>query len=157
MGVNTRSPLPCNPDNPGLPPRRRSGRLASRTLGELTRHRPGVPFGREGRDLRRAEPGNRIRIVGQEPLVLGERERAGRTGLAAEVRTARGGLADAATPARPRAAAAAGVLPDDDASTLVEAFDVLAQIRLRHQCEQLERGEQPVPPSGMRPLRERRL
>ncbi|MFE3291282.1 putative nucleotidyltransferase substrate binding domain-containing protein [Rhodococcus sp. NPDC059234] len=58
-------------------------------------------------------------------------------GLAAE-------SVEAATPARLRAAASAGLLPEDDARVLAESFDVLAQIRLRHQCEQLERGDQPT-------------
>ncbi|MFC9788407.1 putative nucleotidyltransferase substrate binding domain-containing protein [Rhodococcus sp. NPDC127528] len=58
-------------------------------------------------------------------------------GLAAE-------SAVTATPARLRAAAAAGLLSEDDATSLAESFDVLAQIRLRHQCEQIERGERPT-------------
>ncbi|SDC93292.1 putative nucleotidyltransferase substrate binding domain-containing protein [Rhodococcus tukisamuensis] len=44
------------------------------------------------------------------------------------------------TTARLQAASGGGLLPDDDARVLAESFDVLQQIRLRHQCEQLEQG-----------------
>ncbi|MET4613167.1 CBS domain-containing protein [Rhodococcus sp. PvR044] len=50
------------------------------------------------------------------------------------------GLGAGSTPARLQAAADTGLLPDDDARILAESFDVLQQIRLRHQCEQLEQG-----------------
>ncbi|MDI9915874.1 putative nucleotidyltransferase substrate binding domain-containing protein [Rhodococcus sp. IEGM 1379] len=54
------------------------------------------------------------------------------------------GCTDPSTAVRLRTAAGAGVLPDDDAAVLAESFDALAQIRLRHQCEQIDRGETPT-------------
>ena len=54
------------------------------------------------------------------------------------------GCADPSTTVRLRTAANSGILADDDATMLAESFDVLAQIRLRHQCEQIERGETPT-------------
>lgn len=63
--------------------------------------------------------------------------------------------ADPSTSVRLRAAANSGILPDDDATMLAESFDVLAQIRLRHQCEQIERGEAPtdvLPLDSLTPL-----
>jgi CBS domain-containing protein len=65
------------------------------------------------------------------------------------------GCADPSTTVRLRAAATSGILPDDDATMLAESFDVLAQIRLRHQCEQIERGEAPtdvLPLDSLTPL-----
>ncbi|MFC7450249.1 putative nucleotidyltransferase substrate binding domain-containing protein [Rhodococcus daqingensis] len=50
------------------------------------------------------------------------------------------GQVGGSTPARLQAAAGAELLPADDARILTESFDVLQQIRLRHQCEQLEQG-----------------
>lgn len=54
------------------------------------------------------------------------------------------GCTDPSTAVRLRTAAGAGVLPHDDAAVLAESFDALAQIRLRHQCEQIDRGETPT-------------
>ncbi|QBJ98886.1 CBS domain-containing protein [Rhodococcus sp. ABRD24] len=50
------------------------------------------------------------------------------------------GVTDRSTIVRLQAAAGTGLLLDDDARVLSESFDVVQQIRLRHQCEQLEQG-----------------
>lgn len=53
------------------------------------------------------------------------------------------GVTSASTPARLRAAAAAGTLPPAAAATLEEAFHLVLGLRLAHQVEQLRAGEQP--------------
>ncbi|EME17507.1 putative nucleotidyltransferase substrate binding domain-containing protein [Rhodococcus triatomae] len=65
------------------------------------------------------------------------------------------GLASESTPTRLRVAVERGLLAADDGRVLGETFDVLTQIRLRHQCEQLERGQTPtdvVDPQLLGPL-----
>ncbi|MGW0175345.1 putative nucleotidyltransferase substrate binding domain-containing protein [Rhodococcus sp. NPDC003322] len=65
------------------------------------------------------------------------------------------GLDAEATPVRLRAGVAAGLLPEDDGRVLGEAFDALTQIRLRHQCDRIERGEPPtdvIDPDALSPL-----
>jgi CBS domain-containing protein len=47
------------------------------------------------------------------------------------------GATSASTPERLRAAAAAGILRDDEARSLDEAFDLFTELRLEHQVEQL--------------------
>jgi CBS domain-containing protein len=51
------------------------------------------------------------------------------------------GVGSASTSQRLEAAAAAGVLNTADAKTLLEAFDVVREVRMSHQIEQLEAGE----------------
>ncbi|MHA6784340.1 putative nucleotidyltransferase substrate binding domain-containing protein [Pseudonocardia saturnea] len=53
------------------------------------------------------------------------------------------GVTSASTPARLRAAAAAGTLPEDAAATLEEAFHLVLGLRLAHQVDQLRAGEEP--------------
>ncbi len=53
------------------------------------------------------------------------------------------GVTSASTPARLRAAAAAGTLDADAAATLEEAFGLVLQLRVAHQVEQLRAGERP--------------
>ena len=53
------------------------------------------------------------------------------------------GVASASTPARLRAAAAAGTLDADAAATLEEAFHLVLGLRLGHQIEQLAAGQPP--------------
>jgi CBS domain-containing protein len=53
------------------------------------------------------------------------------------------GVGAASTGERLRAAADAGTLAADDASTLLEAFEVVREVRASHQIAQLEAG---VPP-----------
>ena len=65
------------------------------------------------------------------------------------------GVTSASTPARLRAAAAAGTLADDDARMLEEAFELIFGLRLAHQVAQLEAGEEPddfVDPAALSPL-----
>ncbi|MCX6466950.1 MAG: DUF294 nucleotidyltransferase-like domain-containing protein [Pseudonocardiales bacterium] len=59
------------------------------------------------------------------------------------------GVTSASTPARLRAAAAAGVLDAATAATLEEAFHLVLQLRLAHQVEQLRAGD--VPDDLVRP------
>jgi CBS domain-containing protein len=54
------------------------------------------------------------------------------------------GATSTATPERLRAAAAAGVLGQDEATSLTEAFDLFLELRLEHQLAQLRAGEQPA-------------
>ncbi|TIC87450.1 cyclic nucleotide-binding/CBS domain-containing protein [Nocardioides sp. GY 10113] len=61
---------------------------------------------------------------------------------------------------RLRAAAAAGGISEQSAADLSAAFDFLSLIRVRHQVEQLGRGEQPdnhVPPAMLAPFERRHL
>ncbi|TWF79672.1 cyclic nucleotide-binding protein [Pseudonocardia hierapolitana] len=53
------------------------------------------------------------------------------------------GVTSASTPARLRAAAAAGTLDAGPAAALEEAFHLVLQLRLAHQVEQLRAGEEP--------------
>ena len=53
------------------------------------------------------------------------------------------GVTHASTPARLRAAAAAGTLESDDARLLEEAHELIAGLRLGHQIEQLKAGIEP--------------
>jgi CBS domain-containing protein len=50
------------------------------------------------------------------------------------------GASSTSTPDRLRAAAAAGVLRDEDATSLAEAFDLFTGLRLEHQVAQLRAG-----------------
>jgi CBS domain-containing protein len=65
------------------------------------------------------------------------------------------GAAEIATPARLRAARAAGVLSDDDGRMLQEAFTLVSALRLEHQVQQLRAGEPPdnhLRPDDLSPL-----
>jgi CBS domain-containing protein len=53
------------------------------------------------------------------------------------------GVTSASTAERLRAAGSAGTLSQADAHTLVDAFDLIARLRLDHQVEQLRAGRQP--------------
>jgi CBS domain-containing protein len=53
------------------------------------------------------------------------------------------GVTSASTPERLRAAAVAGTLPTGDAHTLVDAFELVTGLRLRHQIGQLREGKEP--------------
>jgi CBS domain-containing protein len=65
------------------------------------------------------------------------------------------GAAESATPARLRAARAAGVLTDDDGRMLEEAFTLVSALRLEHQVQQIRAGERPddhLRPDDLSPL-----
>jgi CBS domain-containing protein len=65
------------------------------------------------------------------------------------------GVTSASTPARLRAAAAAGTLDAGPAAALEEAFHLVLQLRLAHQVEQLRAGEEPddlVRPADLSPV-----
>jgi len=65
------------------------------------------------------------------------------------------GAAESATPARLRAARAAGVLTHDDGRTLEEAFTLVSGLRLEHQVQQIRAGERPddhLRPADLSPL-----
>jgi CBS domain-containing protein len=65
------------------------------------------------------------------------------------------GVTSASTAERLRAAGAGGTLPEADARTLADAFDLIARLRLDHQIEQLRAGVAPddyVDPSSLSPL-----
>jgi CBS domain-containing protein len=53
------------------------------------------------------------------------------------------GVTSASTVERLRAAAEAGVLPTADADTLLDALDLLNNLRLQHQVGQLRAGDEP--------------
>jgi CBS domain-containing protein len=53
------------------------------------------------------------------------------------------GATESATPARLRAARAAGVLTEDDGRVLAEAFTLVSALRLEHQVQQIRAGERP--------------
>jgi CBS domain-containing protein len=53
------------------------------------------------------------------------------------------GVAAASTPARLRAAEAAGILSSDDAAVLRDAFEFVCALRMEHQVDQLRAGAQP--------------
>ena len=54
------------------------------------------------------------------------------------------GSKELSTRARLAAAAGSPMVPDDDATTLTEAFDLLQRIRLEYQLAQIDRGEPPA-------------
>ncbi|QYN38182.1 cyclic nucleotide-binding domain-containing protein [Pseudonocardia sp. DSM 110487] len=65
------------------------------------------------------------------------------------------GVTSASTPARLRAAAAAGTLDAGPAATLEEAFHLVLQLRMAHQVEQLRAGAEPddlVRPADLSPV-----
>jgi CBS domain-containing protein len=65
------------------------------------------------------------------------------------------GAAESETPARLRAARAAGVLSDDDGRMLQEAFTLVSALRLEHQVQQIRAGERPddhLHPATLSPL-----
>ncbi len=65
------------------------------------------------------------------------------------------GVTSASTPARLRAAAAAGTLDAGDAQQLEEAHELVSELRMAHQIEQLRAGEPPddfVDPAALTPL-----
>ncbi|MFI5035978.1 MAG: putative nucleotidyltransferase substrate binding domain-containing protein [Acidimicrobiales bacterium] len=65
------------------------------------------------------------------------------------------GLTSASTPARLGAARDAGILSDDDARSLRDAFELASQLRLDHQVAQIEAGEplnDEVDPASLSPL-----
>ena len=65
------------------------------------------------------------------------------------------GVTSASTPARLRAAAAAGTLAEPDAETLCEAFELVTELRLDHQVEQVRAGLPPddhVEPAALNPV-----
>jgi CBS domain-containing protein len=65
------------------------------------------------------------------------------------------GVTSASTPERLRAAAAAGTLSTVDAHTLIDAFELLNNLRLGHQVEQLRAGQEPddhLDPAELSPL-----
>jgi CBS domain-containing protein len=53
------------------------------------------------------------------------------------------GVTSASTRERLKAAGGAGTLPASDAQLLTEAFDLMSELRLRHQVEQLRAGVTP--------------
>jgi CBS domain-containing protein len=70
------------------------------------------------------------------------------------------GALGGSTQDRLRISADAGALPDTDARTLGEAFDLFAELRLEHQVEQLRAGEGPddlIDPRALSPLTRRYL
>ncbi|MGH9019961.1 MAG: putative nucleotidyltransferase substrate binding domain-containing protein, partial [Acidimicrobiales bacterium] len=67
----------------------------------------------------------------------------------------RAGVTSASTSARLRAARDAGILTDDDARSLLDAFELVCQLRLENQVTQMEGGHAPddlVDPSALSPL-----
>jgi CBS domain-containing protein len=65
------------------------------------------------------------------------------------------GVASASTVERLRAAAAAGTLSEADATTLEDAFELINELRLRHQVAQIRAGDEPddfVDPKALSPL-----
>ena len=65
------------------------------------------------------------------------------------------GVTSASTPARLRAAAAAGTLDAGDAQQLEQAHELVSELRMAHQIEQLRAGEPPddfVDPAALTPL-----
>jgi CBS domain-containing protein len=65
------------------------------------------------------------------------------------------GAGEGSTPERLRAAADAGVLGDDQAQTLSEAFEISLELRIVHQLDQLAAGQAPddlLDPAAMSPL-----
>jgi CBS domain-containing protein len=71
-----------------------------------------------------------------------------------------GGSLGGSTPERLRTAGEAGTLPERDARTLEEAFDLFAELRLAHQVDQLRAGQAPddlIDPRTLNPLARRYL
>jgi len=65
------------------------------------------------------------------------------------------GTLEGSTPDRLRAARAAGVLSEADASTLIDAFELVLELRIGHHAEQLAAGREPddnLAPAAMSPL-----
>ena len=65
------------------------------------------------------------------------------------------GVTSGSTQARLRAAADAGTLRTDDAQRLAEAFELICSVRLSHQVEQLQAGEEPddfIHPRSLSPV-----
>ena len=65
------------------------------------------------------------------------------------------GVTSGSTRARLRAAADAGTLRTDDAQRLAEAFELICSVRLSHQVEQLQAGEEPddfIHPRSLSPV-----
>jgi CBS domain-containing protein len=65
------------------------------------------------------------------------------------------GMLDGSTPERLKAAGAAGVLSDADASTLTDAFELAFELRVANHMTQLHAGERPadqLDPSALSPL-----
>ncbi len=72
----------------------------------------------------------------------------------------RAGADAGSTPERLRAAAEAGVMREDQARTLIEAFDLALELRIGHQLEQVEAGQAPddlLDAAAMSPLTRGRL
>ncbi len=70
------------------------------------------------------------------------------------------GVTSASTTERLRAAAAAGTLPTADAHTLIDAFELINNLRLGHQVDQLRAGLEPddhVNPAELSPLTQTHL
>jgi CBS domain-containing protein len=70
------------------------------------------------------------------------------------------GATSTSTVERLRAAASAGTLPEEDARTLEECFELFAALRLEHQVRQLEAGARPddrLDPKVLNPLTRRYL
>jgi CBS domain-containing protein len=70
------------------------------------------------------------------------------------------GAAGTSTVERLRAAAAAGTLPQEEASTLEDAYGLFAALRLDHQLDQLRSGTRPddhLDPKSLSPLTRRYL
>ena len=82
------------------------------------------------------------------------------TTIARYASLAAGAIASRSTPARLRAAAAAGTLEGDAARSLSEAFELCHRLRLEHQAGQLERGVEPddfLDPKALEAAERRRL
>jgi CBS domain-containing protein len=65
------------------------------------------------------------------------------------------GVTGASTPERLRAAGEAGTLPESDARTLGDAFELIFGLRLEHQVQQLAAGQEPddhLNPAALSPL-----
>jgi CBS domain-containing protein len=70
------------------------------------------------------------------------------------------GVKSTSTVSRLRAAGAAGVMLESDATTLEEAYRLMTALRMEHQVRQLEAGTDPddyVDPKGLNPLTRRYL
>ncbi len=70
------------------------------------------------------------------------------------------GAGEGSTPERLRGAAAAGVIGDDQAQTLIEAFELALELRIVHHLEQIAAGEEPddlLDAAKLRPLTRGRL
>ena len=76
------------------------------------------------------------------------------------MRALESGIGEANTFRRIEQAAAAGVMNENDASSLTDALVLINRIRLNHQAEQMEAGHDPsnfVPPDELSPLMRRNL